>query len=155
MNQELIQLAKNFNETQKQDFNALVSLGYSPDDAVTTILGGTNTDKTFKEQAVPALQQIGQGFKDIGTLKPRNILGGTADIIRGTFGVAGAGLETLDDQVLSGETGRLLTKAVSPIAESKLVQDIMTELNAFDQRTGGVAGDITTIASVKPKGWIS
>lgn len=150
MNEELRQKALKFNEAEKKSFNALISGGYTPDESVSLIIGGQDTDKTFKEQAGEAVDKIGQGFKDIGTLKGRKLLSGTANIIEGGLGMVGATLETADDVLLSGSTGRTLTKIVEPIVNTDFMRSVATELSEFDKKTDGVAGDVLTIASVLP-----
>lgn len=155
MNEELRQQALKFNDTQKQSFNALVNSGnFTPDEAVYLIIGGKDTKQTFGEQAKPAVQTIGTGLKEISTLKPRKILGGVADVVKGGLGVVGASLETVDDAITSGATGEALTKIIKPVVDTKVVQDIMKGFNTFDKKTGGVAGDILTIGSVLPVGRI-
>lgn len=155
MNEELRQKALKFNEAEKKSFNALIAGGYTPEESINLIIGGQDTDRTFKEQASEAVDKIGQGFKDIGTFKGRKILSGVADVIEGGFGVAGATLESADDAILSGSTGRAFTKIAEPIVNTDFVKSVIGELNKFDKRTGGVAGDIFTIGSVLPIGRVA
>lgn len=149
MNEELKQQALKFNDTQKNDFNHFVNAGFSPEEAILIIMGGQGK-QTFLETAGSGVDKIIEGGKEIRTLTPRNLLKGTADIVRGGFEIVGGGLSGLDEVVASGTAGKAFGTMINPIVNTEVVQNIMKSFEDFNKSTDGVVGDVLTIASVLP-----